>query len=228
MTSPGMTGAGMTSRFAAGLPLAQNFERIAGASGCPFARQGVHVAGPEWSADVSLAENTRRVAADLTALLATGRCDWDGYVLEVAERVAPASVDALAVLLRELLTALAALDPSGRNCMALPVETKGWWFRFGRERFFVLTLSSLYPLSHSRSTLGVPGTFVLFQPEHAFDSALKKLGAVTSQLRHNVRKAFATQGRSYDASLSESPYEVHRYVKPLECGDPVVRWWSAD
>jgi FPC/CPF motif-containing protein YcgG len=218
----------MSSRFALGLPLAERFEAIAAASACPFARLGTHVAGPEWLTDVAVVDNAARVAADLAALLATGRADWDGYVVEIAERAAPSSVAALGDLLRELLTALSTMDPSGKNCMALPVETKGWWFRFGSRRFFVLTLSSLYSVDHSRSTLGVPGTFVLFQPEHAFDNALRKLGAVTPRVRSNVRKAFATQGRSYDASLSESPYEVHRYVKPLERGAPVVRWWTAD
>lgn len=217
----------MSSRFAASLPLNQRFERIANASACPFARAGTHVAGPEWRADFSIVENTARVAADLADLLGTGRMDWDGYVLEFAEQAAPASIANLGELLRELLTAMATMDPCGRNCMALPVETKGWWFRFGPQRFFVLMLSSAYPLSHSRSTLGVPGTFVLFQPEHAFDNALRKLDSVTPQLRQNVRKAFAAQGRSYDPSLSESPYEVHRYVKPLQSGDPVVRWWLA-
>jgi hypothetical protein len=172
-------------------------------------------------------ENAAIVAADLTALLAVDRTDRDGYVLDLTEEDAPASVPALGDFLRQFLTALSRLDPSGKNCMGLPVETKGWWFRFGAQRFFVLTLSSLYPPWHSRSTLGVVGTFLLFQPEHAFDSALRKLGAVTPQLRRNVRKAFAAQGRSYDASLSESPYEVHRYVKPVECGDPVVRWWTS-
>lgn len=211
-----------------GLPVAQRFESIAGASACPFARLGTHVAGPDWLSSSSVADNAARVAADLTALLATDQTDWDGYVLGIAESVAPASVAALGSFLRDLLTELARLDPSGKNCMALPVETKGWWFRFGKQRFFVLTLSSLYPLDHSRSTLGVPGTFILFQPEHAFDNALRTLGAVTPQLRSNVRKAFATQGRSYDVSLSESPYEVHRYVKPLERGAPVVRWWTSD
>jgi hypothetical protein len=210
------------------LAASRRFARIAGRSACPFARSGKHVAAPEWRIEASWLDNAARVAEHLSAVLALESSCWDGYVVDIPLESSPDSVAELGRLVRDLLGTLASLDPNGKNCMALPVETKGWWFRFGPVRFFVLALSSLYPDEHSRSTRGLPGTFVVFQPEHAFDRALGKLDIVTAQLRSNVRKAFEAQGQAYDPSISESPYEVHRYVKPLQSGAPVVRWWRAD
>jgi len=200
------------------------FEVIAARIECPFARHGHHLSAPEWSAASSLEENVERVAADLRRLLEE-RTDFDGYVVGVGAPHTPTSVEELGTCLRHLLCGLSSRDPSGKDCMRLPVETKGWWFRFGRERFFVLTLSSVYPPKHSRSTFGLPGTFVVLQPESAFDRVLGRIGAVTPALRERIRRAFEAGGRGYDASLSESPYEAHRYVKPMVHGEPIVRWW---
>lgn len=205
-------------------PAVERFAAIAGRIECPFARHGRHVLAPEWSVASSVEENVERVAADLRGLL-EGGADFDGYVVEITPPHAPTSVEELGACLRHLLCGLSSRDPSGKDCMRLPVETKGWWFRFGSERFFVLTLSSVYPANHSRSTLGLAGTFVVFQPESAFDRVLGKIGAVTPALRERIRRAFEAGGRGYDASLSESPYEAHRYVKPTLHGEPVVRWW---
>jgi hypothetical protein len=209
---PVLTGA--ESRFAA----------IAARIECPFARHGRHVLAPDWSAASSVEENAERIAADLRRVLEE-RTDCDGYVVEIGAPHAPSSMEELGACLHQLLCGLSSCDPSGTDCMRLPVETKGWWFRFGRERFFVLTLSSIYPANHSRSTLGVPGTFVVLQPESAFDRVLGRIGAVTPALRERIRRAFEVHGRGYDASVSESPYEAHRYVKPMVHGEPVVRWW---
>jgi FPC/CPF motif-containing protein YcgG len=201
------------------------FEAIAARIECPFARHGRHLLAPEWSAASSIEENVERIAADLRRVLEQ-RAECDGYVVEIGAPHAPSSVEELGVCLRQLLCGLSSRDPSGTDCMRLPVETKGWWFRFGRERFFVLTLSSVYPANHSRSTFGVPGTFVVLQSESAFDRVLGRIGAVTPALRERIRRAFEVHGRGYDSSLSESPYEAHRYVKPMVHGEPVVRWWS--
>jgi hypothetical protein len=192
---------------------------------CPFSRAGRHWDAPTlsmpWGSDDYLAT----VAADLERFLRS-LDNWDDYVIPIRGQHAPKDLDAVARCLNWLLRGLSARNPEGVDCMRQPVENKGWWYRFAQQRFFVLVLSDVYPQSHARSCGKLSGTFVVMQPEASFDRALGKLEQMVPKLIDGVRNRFRDAGRPYNPGLSQSPYEIHRYLKPLDPKAGVVRFWS--
>jgi hypothetical protein len=49
---------------------------------------------------------------------------------------------------------------------------------------------------------------------------------VDLQVALRTERLDADAGRPYNPGLSQSPYEIHRYLKPLDPKAGVVRFWS--
>jgi hypothetical protein len=203
---------------------------------CPFARGARHAAAPPWIHELGWTANLDRVAdafahaADALlhpsrrAVSRAGRDQLDGFVIEVREPGAGDSLASLARTTRRLLLGLAERDRPRAPEPLGDVESRAFWFRFANVRCFVAVFAACYPPSSSRFAHGLPDPLFVFQAEAAF-TRLFGHGRSLAASRPGVRRAFAAAGRPYDASLSESPYEAYRYVKPLHLGEPVVRWW---
>lgn len=135
----------------------------------------------------------------------------------------------LSASVRRLLGGLVARTARSRGDLADP-ERPGWHLTLGGERMFVLSMAPCYPADHARHTFGEPYTFVLLQPDSAFDRAVSpgSGGLIAAAVRERIRRRYAAHGQPYDLSITLSPFEAHRFVKPLAVGDPPVRWWAAD
>jgi hypothetical protein len=207
----------------------QRFAHLQERVECPFARASRHAAAPPWDQELGWTVNLDRAAEAFAraadALLhRASRDHLDGFVIEIREPGAGDSVASLARTTRRLLLGLAERDRPRAPEPLGDVESRAFWFRFADVRCFVAVFAACYPPSSSRFAHGLPDPLFVFQAEAAF-TRLFRDGRSLTAARPGVRRAFATAGRPYDASLSESPYEAYRYVKPLHAGDPVVRWW---
>jgi hypothetical protein len=93
---------------------------------------------------------------------------------------------------------------------------------------FVVTMAPCYGADQSRYVFGEPYTFVVFQPDSAFDRVVKpgNHGLISASTRREIRARYGGNGRAYDSAISSSPFEAYRFIKPLAVGDAPVRWWD--
>jgi YqcI/YcgG family len=155
----------------------------------------------------------------------SGDLKIDGLVLELPGQFGE-GVETLGRTTLQVLDYLSANDPLGARCMKKNVEDPTWWFSFAGAKLFILTFGPCYPVSNSRYGFETVNTYLVFQPIHAFSRHLPDGDVGKSQRsREEIRRRYANAGRPYDLAITLSPYEVHRYVKPLHAGQPPVSWW---
>ncbi|WP_169813486.1 YqcI/YcgG family protein [Nocardia vaccinii] len=151
----------------------------------------------------------------------------DGFLLCLPARYG-STLPNLAATTRDLVAAIGRHDSRGsrRN----RPETPGWKLTFEGRRLFVITFAPCYPESNSRSCFGENHTFILIQPDEAFERAVTPGdgGLISMRVRHRIRDRYASRGQGYDHSISESPVEAFKFVKPIAAGDPLVRWWDPE
>jgi hypothetical protein len=126
----------------------------------------------------------------------------------------------------QVLDYLSANDPLGAACMEKNLEDSTWWFSFAGEKLFILTFGPCYPTTNSRYGFQTSHAYLVFQPIHAFsrhlpDGDLQK----SRRSREEIRRRYTSAGRAYDLTITLSPYEIYRYVKPVHLGEPPVNWW---
>jgi len=202
------------------------FESIRSASQCLFASTSRLLGCPVASPGAS--------AAQLVALLAPAMAELcaqpqpyriEGVVAEITEHERGATLGRLARTVYEVLFGLAGRDKDARACLEEPIGAPDWWFRFAGVELLLVTFAPCYGPSHPRCSFG-PSTFLLFQP-HAVFARRRPAGSENFPVgtKQAIRRAFEHAGRPYDAQLSASAVESHKFVKPLRVGDPPVEWW---
>lgn len=203
-------------------PAASGFQRIQGSTECLFASRArlwyAQAGNPARTAEGS-------VPALLEQFLALSEAEGlDGLVLAY-EANCSASVSDLSRTTRRVLTGLSQVDPAGRDSMR-NVQDTGWWFSYAGHKLFVLTFGTCYPPSSSRYGFGSSSTYIVLQPAHSFSRHLPGPRNVARAERLVIRERYRKAGRPYDLTLTLSPHEAHRYVKPVTLGEPPVRWWE--
>jgi len=220
----------MACRFVSGTDPAEagalrRFEAVRGRTECIFARGTRLWGSPDWERG-ELERNLDRFAERLSAFVAVADSDeLDGIVLEVAEPDAGSTVEELAATTRAVVEGLIARDPAASET---PIEDPEWWLTFAGSPLFVATFAPCYDASSSRYGFGLERTYLLFQTRGSFVRRWSpRTGALSESARRKIRIAFERAGRPYDLSITLSPLEAHRYVKPARLGAPPVEWWKA-
>ena len=201
------------------------FSILAKQTHCIFAEQSI-----AWSYHRPLLLNRKKDILDIAHLMrgftrAAARDKLDCFVITLPEFYGK-DVDTLAKTTNSLLRALTKLDgiPHGFGDPSKP----HWKFIFHGEPYFVLAMGSCYPNWHSRHIFGIDRTFLVFQPDHAFERFVSPSGngLITSAVRQTIRDRYSQAGMPYDLAHTLSPIEAHKFVKPLEHGVPPIEWWK--
>lgn len=148
------------------------------------------------------------------------------------------SIEGFAEVVRRVLTAICDADKMKfrEGCMHVSEDrfsSKGWFFEFANESFFITTFAPFYPeTGHARYSFGTTSGWILLQPEFSF--VLNGIGNDTLQtnwdkpmtVRDKIRIDFKRNNREYDLfdTIYYSP--AIDVIKPLKTGDPVVEWWK--
>ena len=205
---------------------------------CIFARNArIWGSRDGWEPNAADAISNVRLSLAAFALFASLQDGIDGFVFEVK---GAKSLPDLCAAVRDVLCGLAALDPTGRDCMAKSWACKkGWVFEFNQNEFFVTSFAPCYDESSSRYAFGAAdgeSCFVLLQPYHSF--LLHNVGSDTPltawdrprTARDRIRVAFKAKGRPYPIPPNPDAYPVaHNFVYPLDSMDGgIVRWWREE
>lgn len=205
----------------------QRFRDIQMRTECTFAATSIMWGCPDWNQDQELEGNVDRVLPTLRVFTEVSeKNELDGLVLELPGTYG-ATVERLAGATRRVLRHISDHDPAGPDCMAEEIEDPRWWFSFGGQKLFLLTFGPCYPPTSSRYGFQTDRAYIIFQPIHCFSRRISDGAAHKSrQARSQMRRRFEEAGRPYDLSITLSPLEADRYVKPARLGDPPVRWWK--
>ncbi len=151
----------------------------------------------------------------------------DGLVAELPGEGYGGTVSALADTVRRVLHTMDDADPAGIRSLEQRIEDPTWWFTFAGQELFPLTFAPCYRSDSSRWAFGSERTYIVFQPRHAFRRRLVTGDPHSERSRELIRRRFAGAGRPYDLTITLSPLEADRFVKPAHFGDPPVRWWQS-
>ena len=227
-----------------GNPTLERFQPIKKGTICPFAR-AAKLWGGKLPDELTLRLTSRvnpieeaallnaRPLAEFAARSSNGEA-LDGFCMEIPGH--SYRVEDLGEHVRQLLTALSALDPSGENAMKEmgSIDSPQWRFRFAGEDFFLTTFAPLYKKDSSRYAFGTRTSFLLLQPLTSFGrhGLLRDTPASATNwtnpttMRDKARAAFKESGCPYHIP-EELPYAVaHHIVKPEKDDGTVVRWWE--
>ncbi|WFR83668.1 YqcI/YcgG family protein [Arthrobacter sp. Y-9] len=199
------------------------FREIATQTQCSFARSAV-----AWSIERQLdpgdPDDLDYLSRRLAGFTCAVRREPLGCFVATFASTHGNTVDALSATTNSVLRRLARRDGIGAP-FGNPASPH-WRFVFHGEIYFVLAIGPCYPLTHARYGFEVPRTVLIFQPDTAFLRAAGRNGLISTSVRNRIRAKYESAGRGYEVSLTESPVESHRFVKPLQ-GDEAVRWWEA-
>jgi len=203
----------------------EHFEHeVQAETACPYAPgallQGTHI----WNADASFGQNCSLALPELErfAQASAAGDDLDGYIFELPWGFG-ATLEALALSVRRLLTTIALFDRAGGVYPWQPAR-EDWQFTFNGCRLFVAAFAPCYSPPHPRWS---PHTFIFLQPATSFDRrgihrGTKKTAAVVA----GIRDAFSARGAAYDTDLIAQHVEAYLYVFPYQLGDRPVCWWG--
>lgn len=151
----------------------------------------------------------------------------DGWVLALPDSEG-STIQRLAATLNNLLRALAAVTGDYDDCFAVPIEHPNWHYQLFGSPVHVLAFGSCYRESSSRYSFGAEGTYLLLQPDQAFERRVPAgAQSIPAATLETIAARYAAAGRPYDVGLSRLPFQAYKFIKPLETGEPVVRWWEA-
>jgi hypothetical protein len=210
-------------------PAHGRFQRIQQSTQCIYSPQSRLWGCPEWDVSDGFDSNLHRILPDFALFLDLAHeFALDGYILELRGNGYGSTLAELARSTRLVLQWLSDRDPAGDHCMHQEVEDPAWAFSYGGEKLFVNSFAPCYPQSHSRYSFGCDHTYVFFQPRHSFRKAFHEHEtAISAETRAVIRRAFERHGRPYDTTISAAPFDAYRFVRPLNPGDPPVRWWKS-
>lgn len=182
---------------------------------------------PDWDVTLNFKLNlTAWLPAIVRFVEVSEECKLDGLLLEMPGPGYGDSIEALGQTTARVLRFLSSADPAGDHRMAAEIEDPSWWFSFGGQKLFVLTFGPCYSCYSSRYGFETAHTYLVFQPIHCFSRRIPDGATQRSQrVRRQIRQRYQASGRPYDLTITLSPFEAHRYVKPASLGDPPVKWW---
>ena len=208
----------------------RKFEQIQSQTACPFASDASLWGAPAPMCGNSFRDNITNAVPDLIRF--TNVCQHhaiDGYVLQLPIFEEIRGLEELATYFHAALRVINGFDPESRAGQFDDVLSSSWQFTFNGVKLFILVVSDFYTLQNSRSTLGVPGTYALFQPNISFkDLRIPRSKTEDVGLRRQIRDTFAKKGQDYRGAIIDAPYEAPRFVKPVLGGAEIVRWWETD
>jgi hypothetical protein len=203
------------------------FNNVVRTTPCVFARQSRIWHSPQLNEIESLAAQ-QAIRCTLRGFSRACRPErLDGYLLTLPAKYG-ITVGRLAETTRSVVDLLVA-SPCARWRPCRSPRHPSWHLRFARHRYFVLTMGPCYPREHSRHSFGAAATFILLQPEAAFDRVVRPQdsGLIAQSVRSAIRQQYHANGQAYDITITESPVEAQRFVKPLVIGGDPVRWWES-
>jgi hypothetical protein len=203
------------------------FNNVVRTTPCLFARQSRIWRSPQLN-EIESPTAQRAIRCTLRGFTHACRPErLDGYLLTLPAEYG-ITVGRLAETTRSVVDLLAA-SPCARWRPYRSPRHPGWHLRFARQRYFVLTMGPCYPREHSRHSFGAAATFILLQPEAAFDRVVRPQdsGRIAPAVRSTIRQQYHANGQAYDIAITESPVEAERFVKPLVIGDDPVHWWES-
>jgi hypothetical protein len=206
---------------------ADSFARIQRETHCTFARKSTIWTAPQFNTG-TISGIIPAWARALRGFTRAMRVEpLDGFLMPLPREFGE-NLDSLATTTRQILAGLAATDGPMR-CDLRRAGRPDWYFRFAGERFFLITMAPCYGPAHARYSFDEPYTFLLLQPDRAFDRAVSpgSAGLISAAVRERIRERYRQNGRPYDLAITLAHGEALRFVKPLELGDPPVRWWEA-
>lgn len=108
----------------------------------------------------------------------------------------------------------------------LSTDEAGWLLVVDGVRLFGLTFAPFYEKNHPRHS-PTGSAFIVIQFLFSFRkirmSGLSRAGK--RRLSDRVRVAFETAGVPYFAYITQDLPEALKMIKPLQMGDPPIRWW---
>ncbi len=204
----------------------RRFARIQTATECIFAPTANMWGCPDYDDRLSLPANLHGWLPLFTQFCRVSESlEIDGVVFELPGPFGDA-VEKLGGTTFTILDYLSANDPVKAHCMEAKIEDATWWFSFAGEKLFVLAFGPCYPSTNSRYGFQTGRTYLVFQPVHCFSRRIPD-GAIhkSRRTREEIRRRYTKAGRPYDVTITLSPYEAYRYVKPVQLGQPPVKWW---
>lgn len=202
------------------LTVLSRFDRIRMTTECPYAR-GSGLIGVSADADTS------GLVLLSTALVDAAASQVDGVVFEISDPEAGGTIESLRRTIGELLRALTTAQGRADSIRPASVLQSSWWFRFDETNFFVSAFGPCYARDSSRFAFDADETYVLFLAAESF-ARRRAQGEdhLPIAVKRSIRGAYNDAGRKYDLSLTLSPFEAYRIVKPATYGAPPVRWWE--
>ena len=235
-----------------------NFQPLKNKSDCIFAKSAILWGSQSYDTTKTLEDNISNSIPAITKFMSlVEEQPLDGFLIEVVGQQYGKSVDAFAVTVRRVLTAISRHDPSGLNCMNMKsITTSSWYFSFGGVPIFVTSFAPCYPSSHCRymhlSTYFAAdedaphgsqhghnkdqSCYILLQPEESF--LRRGIGADTPHTewkdprsaRDKIRLKFLESGRAYHIPETTRYAVANTFVLPHDCalrGDG-VRFWDTE
>lgn len=200
------------------------------AAGCVFAQRALISFASPWIHARSLEENVAIVAPEFrrfATAVASGE-ELDAWVVELPAGELTTDVDVLGRSLRRFLVSLAlVLSDGDRDLMSEQIETASWDLYLEGMDWFVIVFGPCYPGHHPRHS-DPKAAFVMLQPIVSFERFGVALGPKSAPLRSRIRRDFANRGLPLDEALMTTNIVAYKFVKPVNIGDPPIRWWLED
>lgn len=204
------------------------FADVISSTQCPFAKKGNLYYGSTWTPRLRLEEQVPIWAKEMVEFIRImPSCNPDGFVVGGIGEQIPATIEKLSLFVSTVLKDFTTFD-RGSPLLECEVAEHSWQFTFKGTRMFLVVMSSVYQSTNSRYSPIPESVFMFFQPEAAFDNFMPyhEHDPRTKHIKTRIRQEFVSAGKAYDVNIVTNPSEASKYIKPLNVGDPVVKWWK--
>lgn len=194
---------------------------------CPFALNAKIVYSPDWEIDRGFLENIHRIVPNFIGFEeAAASEELDMYVMGIKDNHAVGNIQNAGRSLKIVLETLRQYDNINQEPLVEGIETLEWNFKFRNTNFFVPFFGSYYAQSNPRYSYSPDYGFIIFQPDHSFSRHnISSRNPNRRNISESIRDAFNRGNVQYDLNLVIGTPKAIRYIKPLNIGDPVCRWW---
>lgn len=208
----------------------KRFETLVKNTYCPFASFTKVWCAPSWSRTEKAEINIKKAILSFHKFVLKGIYQgYDIFVMEVREEAFIRGIDSWATLLNKVLYEIHLTDVQKKEYFTVGIEKMEWDFVFAGVRFFIPTFTPFYDQSHSRYSFNRNAAFIVFQPDSTFDKFnINSKNPNRDKITQAIRLNFLEHGVDYDVKLVKDSLKALRYIKPLEVGSPLVKWWLFD
>lgn len=214
----------------------RRFAPIKKGSRCLFAKAARLWGSKDYDKTLTIEANVAASVPTLLQMLHRGEAEGlDGFVFEIRVTDLGADMEAFVACVRRVLCAISDCDPTGeRSARKSYVGDRSWHFVFARFPIFVTTFAPCYGTNSSRFTYDADphSVFILLQPEYSFlrhDLPADTPHTAWNQprtIRDRIRVSFRNAGQPYEIPATVHYPASEHIVKPLEVGQPAIRWWQ--